>query len=77
MKHPIFEIQVPDSGYIDFQTTIPHLRGKKIKLVLIEEPYPEMLSLQDIEKTIDEDWSDWLNSQEDIYEEYREFISEG
>ena len=75
MKKSVFEIDVPDSGHIHFQKTLPQWGGKRIKLFLLAIDNDELTSY-DLEKAIDEDWSDWNDSREDIYEEYRKYLPE-
>lgn len=35
------------------------------------------LSSSDIERTVDYDWPEWADPREDIYEEYRKYLSKG
>ena len=72
MTDKVFELDVNESGDIHFQANIPELRGKKVKLVLLSEEESELPS-SDLERTVDYDWSEWADSREDIYEEYREY----
>lgn len=76
MAHHIYELDVNESGDIHFQTNIPELRGRKVKLVLLYEEESE-ISSADIERTVDYDWAEWSDSREDIYEEYREYLAKG
>ncbi len=73
MEKSVFEIDVPDSGHIHFQTTLPQWGGKRINLFLLAIDNDELTSY-DLEKAMDEDWSDWNDSREDIYEEYRKYL---
>lgn len=76
MKNHVFELEVNESGDINFQTRIPELRGKRIMVVLLPEE-ESALSSSGIERAVDYDWSEWADSREDIYEEYREYLAKG
>lgn len=69
-----FGARVKEDGCIDFQTKIPEIRGEKINIIIIESNLAENnLTAEDIMKTVEKDWADWNDTEEDIYDEYRKY----
>jgi len=77
MSGQIYEVEISDDGHLDFQAQMPdELKGKKVKLILLAEDEWES-STDDLQEAVDQDWTDWLDVREDIYEEYRGQIPKG
>ena len=69
-----FGARVKEDGCIDFHTKIPEIRGEKINIIKIESNLAENnLTAEDIMKTVEKDWADWNDTEEDIYDEYRKY----
>lgn len=69
-----YEIMVKDDGSLDFHKKIPEIKGKKVKIIIIESDTNEELSTEEIMKAADKDWIEWYNSEEDIYEDCRRYL---
>ena len=77
MSGQIYEVEVSEDGRLDFQTQVPdELRGKKVKLILLADDEWES-STDELQEAVDQDWADWLDVREDMYEEYRGQIPKG
>lgn len=70
-----YNIKVNEDGSLDFHTKLPEIKGKTVT-VFILEPFESTaeFSSEEIIMSADKDWKDWLDPEEDIYEEYRKFI---
>ena len=77
MTGQIYEVEISDDGRLDFQARMPdELKGKKVKLILLSDDEWES-SMDELQEAVDQDWADWLDVREDIYEEYRGQIPKG
>ena len=77
MSRQIYEVEISEEGRLDFQTWVPdELKGKKVKLILLTDNEWET-STEELQEAVDQDWADWLDVREDIYEEYRGQIPKG
>lgn len=77
MSAQIYDVEISEDGRLDFQTQVPdELKGKKVKLILLADDERDT-STDELQKAVDQDWTDWLDVREDIYEEYRGQIPQG
>ncbi len=71
MPGQIYEVDISDEGLLDFQIQVSDkLRGKEVRLLLLTDNEWES-SAEELQEAVDQDWSDWLDVREDVYEEYR------
>lgn len=77
MSVQIYEVDISENGRLDFQVQVPdELKGKKVRLILLAVDEWES-SPDDLQEAVDQDWADWMDVREDIYEEYRGQIPKG
>jgi len=75
MQTYTYEGKVDEKGSVDFNVKIPELKGQRIKVIVLPETEIEgTIKLQEMLQAVDQDWEDWLDSNEDIYEDYRKYI---
>ena len=72
-----YDVTVKEDGSLDLHIKIPEIKGKKVRIIVIE-PYTDERSLttDEIMKVVDKDWYEWHSSEEDTYDEYRKQLSE-
>ena len=75
MQTYTYEGKVDETGSVNFKAKIPELKGQRIKLIVLPEAETEgNITLQEMLRAVDQDWKEWLDPEEDIYEEYRKYI---
>jgi hypothetical protein len=72
-----YDVTIKEDGCLDLHTKIPEIKGKKVRIIVVE-PYTDEIGLttEEIMKVVDEDWIEWYGPEEDIYDEYRKYLSE-
>ncbi len=72
-----YDVTIKEDGSLDLHTKIPEIKGKKVRIIVVE-PYTDEIGLttEEIMKVVDEDWIEWYSPEEDIYDEYRKYLSE-
>ncbi len=77
MKTYSYDVTIKEDGTLDLHTKIPEIKGKRVR-VMVVEPYKNEIGLttEEIMKVVDEDWIEWYGPEEDIYDEYRKYLSE-
>jgi hypothetical protein len=72
-----YDVTIKEDGYLDLHTKIPEIRGEKVRIIVVG-PYTDEIGLttEEIMKVVDEDWIEWYGPEEDIYDEYRKYLSE-
>ena len=72
-----YDVTIKEDGSLDLHIKIPEIKGKKVRIIVIE-PYTDERSLttDEIMKVVDKDWYEWHSSEEDTYDEYRKQLSE-
>jgi|LGVF01.1.fsa_nt_gb hypothetical protein len=76
MQKHVYEINVDERGLINFRTELPEFKGMRLKIILLPESVDNEDSvLEDMLKAADEDWTDWADPQEDIYDEYIQYAA--
>jgi hypothetical protein len=72
-----YDVTIKEDGTLDLRTKIPEIKGKRVKVIVVE-PYTNEVGLttEAIVKVVNEDWIEWHSSEEDIYDEYRKYLSE-
>jgi hypothetical protein len=76
MQTYTYEGTVDEKGSVDFKTQIPELKGQRIKVIVLPEAETEGdVKLQEMLQAVDQDWEEWRDPNEDIYEDYRKYIS--
>ena len=75
MQTYTYEVKVDERGLVDFKIRIPELKGQRIKVIVLSKSDIEgNITLQEMLRAVDQDWKEWLDPEEDIYEEYRKYI---
>lgn len=75
MQTYTYEGIVDEKGSVDLKLEIPELKGQRIKVILFSEAEIEgTIRLQEMLQAVDQDWQEWLDPNEDIYEDYRKYI---
>ncbi len=77
MKTYSYDVTIKEDGTLDLHTKIPEIKGKRVR-VMVVEPYKNEIGLttEEIMKVVDEDWIEWHRPEEDMYDEYRKYLSE-
>jgi predicted RNA-binding protein with PUA domain len=77
MKTYSYDVTIKEDGTLDLHTKIPEIKGKRVR-VMVVEPYTDEknLTTEEIIKVTDKDWIEWHSPEEDIYDEYRKYLSE-
>ena len=77
MKTYSYDVTIKEDGTLDLHTKIPEIKGKRVR-VMVVEPYKNEIGLttEEIMKVVGEDWIEWYGPEEDIYDEYRKYLSE-
>ena len=72
-----YYVTIKEDGTLDLHTKIPEIKGKRVR-VMVVEPYTDEknLTTEEIIKVTDKDWIEWHSPEEDIYDEYRKYLSE-
>ena len=72
-----YDVTIKEDGSLDLHTKIPEIKGKKVRMIVVG-PYTDErgLTTEEIMKVVDEDWIEWYGPGEDIYDEYRKYLSE-
>jgi len=72
-----YDVTIKEDGSLDLHTKIPEIKGEKVRIIVVG-PYKDEIGLttEDIMKVVDEDWIEWYSPEEDIYDEYRKYLSE-
>ena len=72
-----YDVTIKEDGCLDLHTKIPEIKGKRVR-VMVVEPYTDETNLttEEIIKVTDKDWIEWHSPEEDIYDEYRKYLSE-
>ena len=72
-----YDVTIKEDGCLDLHTKIPEIKGEKVRVIVVG-PYTDEIGLttEDIMKVVDEDWIEWYGPEEDIYDEYRKYLSE-
>ena len=72
-----YDVTIKEDGSLDLHTKIPEIKGKKVRMIVVG-PYTDErgLTTEEIMKVVDEDWIEWYGPEEDIYDEYRKYLSE-
>ncbi len=72
-----YDVTIKEDGTLDLHTKIPEIKGKRVR-VMVVEPYTDEknLTTEEIIKVTDKDWIEWHSPEEDIYDEYRKYLSE-
>jgi len=72
-----YDVTVKEDGSLDLHTKIPKIKGEKVRIIVVG-PYTDEIGLttEGIMKAVDEDWIEWHSPEEDIYDEYRKYLSE-
>jgi len=72
-----YDVTIKEDGSLDLHTKIPAIKGKKVRIIVVE-PYTDEIGLttEEIMKVVDENWIEWYSPEEDIYDEYRKYLSE-
>jgi len=72
-----YDVTIKEDGSFDLHTKIPEIKGKKVRMIVVG-PYTDErgLTTEEIMKVVDEDWIEWHSPEEDIYDEYRKYLSE-
>jgi len=72
-----YDVTIKEDGSLDLHTKIPEIKGKKVRMIVVG-PYTDErgLTTEEIMKVVDEDWIEWHSPEEDIYDEYRKYLSE-
>lgn len=75
MQTYTYEGKVDETGLVNFKTKIPEIKGQRIKLIVLPEAETEgNITLHEMLRAVDQDWKEWSDPEEDIYEEYRKYI---
>ena len=77
MKTYSYDVTIKEDGTLDLHTKIPEIKGKRVR-VMVVEPYTDEknLTTEEIIKVTDKDWIEWHRPEEDMYDEYRKYLSE-
>ena len=72
-----YDVTIKEDGSLDLHTKIPEIKGEKVRIIVVG-PYTDEIGLttEEIMKVVDENWIEWHSSEEDIYDEYRKYLSE-
>ncbi len=72
-----YDVTIKEDGSLDLHTKIPEIKGEKVRIIVVG-PYTDEINLttEEIMKVVDEDWIEWYGPEEDIYDEYRKYLSE-
>ena len=72
-----YDVTIKEDGSLDLHIKIPEIKGKRVRIIVVE-PYTDEIGLttDEIVKVVDEDWIEWNGPKEDIYDEYRKYLSE-
>jgi hypothetical protein len=72
-----YDVTIKEDGSLDLHTKIPEIKGKRVRIIVVELYKDEIgLNTEEIVKVVDEDWIEWCSPEEDIYDEYRKYLSE-
>jgi len=72
-----YDVTIKEDGSLDLHTKIPEIKGKRVRIIVVESYTDEIsLTTEEIMKVVDEDWIEWYGPEEDIYDEYRKYLSE-
>ena len=72
-----YDVTIKEDGTLDLHTKIPEIKGEKVRIIVVG-PYTDErgFTTEEIMKVVDEDWIEWHSPEEDIYDEYRKYLSE-
>lgn len=71
-----YDVTVKGDGSLDLHTKIPEIKGKRVRIIVVGPYTGETgLTTEEIMKVVDEDWIEWSSPEEDIYDEYRKYLS--
>ena len=72
-----YDVTIKEDGCLDLHTKIPEIKGKRVRIIVVE-PYTDKINLntEELIKVADKDWIEWYGPEEDIYNEYRKYLSE-
>ena len=72
-----YDVTIKEDGCLDLHTKIPEIKGEKVRIIVFR-PYTDEtgLTTEEIMKVVGEDWIEWYGPEEDIYDEYRKYLSE-
>ena len=72
-----YDVTIKEDGTLDLHTKIPEIKGEKVRIFVVG-PYTDEIGLttEEIMKVVDENWIEWYGPEEDIYDEYRKYLSE-
>jgi hypothetical protein len=72
-----YDVTIKEDGTLDLHTKIPEIKGEKVRIIVVG-PYTDEINLttEELIKVADKDWIEWYRPEEDIYDEYRKYLSE-
>ena len=72
-----YYVTIKEDGSLDLHAKIPEMKGEKVRIIVVG-PYTDEknLTTEELIKVTDEDWIEWYSPEEDIYDEYRKYLSE-
>jgi hypothetical protein len=73
-----YDVTIKEDGRLDLNIKIPEIKGEKVRIIVVGPCTDEIgLTTEEIMKVVGEDWIEWYYSpEEDIYDEYRKYLSE-
>ncbi len=72
-----YDVTIKEDGSFDLHTKIPEIKGEKVRIIVVGRYTDERgLTTEEIMKVVGEDWIEWYGPEEDIYDEYRKYLSE-
>jgi hypothetical protein len=72
-----YDVTIKEDGTLDLHTKIPEIKGEKVRIIVVGPCTDEInLTTEELIKVADKDWIEWYRPEEDIYDEYRKYLSE-
>ena len=72
-----YDVTIKEDGTLDLHTKIPEIKGEKVRIIVVGPCTDEInLTTEELIKVADKDWIEWHSPEEDIYDEYRKYLSE-